>query len=94
MKSVMIVYNQANNERVEYMLDTLGIRGFTFWENVQGCGHEKGDPHRGTHTWPELNNAILTVIPDDQVDELLLSVLVAVAFISWYIISLKYLAGT
>ena len=74
MKSVLIVYNQANNERVEYMLDTLGISGFTFWENVQGCGHEKGDPHRGTHTWPELNNAILTVIPDDQVDELLLSV--------------------
>ena len=74
MKSVLIVYNQANNERVEYMLDTLGIRGFTFWENVQGRGHEVGDPHRGTHTWPELNNAILTVIPDEQVDELLLSV--------------------
>lgn len=70
----MIVYNQANNERVEYMLDTLGIRGFTFWENVQGRGHEVGDPHRGTHTWPELNNAILTVIPDEQVDELLRSV--------------------
>ena len=65
MKSVLIVYNQANNERVEYMLDTLGIRGFTFWENVQG---------RGTHTWPEMNNAILTVVPDEKVDDLLLSV--------------------
>ena len=53
----MIVYNQANNERVEYMLDTLG-----------------SDPHRGTHTWPEMNNAILTVIPDEKVEELLLSV--------------------
>ena len=74
MKSVLIVYNQANNERVEYMLDTLAIRGFTFWENVQGRGHEVGDPHRGTHTWPELNNAILTVVPDDKVDDLLLSV--------------------
>ncbi len=89
MKSVLIVYNQANNERVEYMLDTLGIRGFTFWENVQGRGsgdfgravgqadatpRRPGDPHRGTHTWPELNNAILTVVPDEQVDELLLSV--------------------
>ena len=39
MKSVLIVYNQANNERVEYMLDTLGIRGFTQWENVQGRGN-------------------------------------------------------
>ena len=74
MKSVFIVYNQASTERVEYMLDTLGIRGFTFWENVQGRGHATGDPHRGTHTWPEMNNALLTVVPDDRVDELLLSV--------------------
>ena len=74
MKSVLIVFNQASTERMEYMLDTLGIRGFTFWENVQGRGHETGDPHRGTHTWPEMNNAILTVVPDDKVDELLLSV--------------------
>ena len=74
MKSVLIVYNQANNERVEYLLDTLSIRGFTFWENVQGRGSLSGDPHRGTHTWPELNNAILTVVPDQKVDELLLAV--------------------
>ena len=74
MKSVLIVVNQASTERMEYMRDTLGIRGFTFWENVQGRGHETGDPHRGTHTWPEMNNAILTVVPDDKVDELLLSV--------------------
>ena len=74
MKSVMIVYNQANNERVEYMLDTLGIRGFTQWEDVQGRGNQVGDPHRGTHTWPELNNAIMTVVEDDKVDELLRSV--------------------
>lgn len=80
----MIVYNQANNERVEYMLDTLGIAGFTFWENIQGRGSgalgrddhhaAPGEPHRGTHTWPELNNAILTVIPDDKVDDLLVAV--------------------
>ena len=74
MTSVFIVYNQASTERVEYMLDTLGIRGFTFWENVQGRGNATGDPHRGTHTWPEMNNALLTVVPDDRVDELLLSV--------------------
>ena len=38
MKCVFIVYNQANTERVEYMLDELGIRGFTFFEQVQGRG--------------------------------------------------------
>ena len=35
MKAVFIVYNQANTERVEYMLDRLGIKGFTYWEDVQ-----------------------------------------------------------
>ncbi|MDY5968421.1 MAG: P-II family nitrogen regulator [Bacteroidales bacterium] len=71
MKSVMIIYNQANTERVEYMLDKLNVRGFTFWENVQGRGSSTGVPHRGTHTWPEMNNALMTVIPDDQVEPLL-----------------------
>lgn len=74
MKSVMIVFNQANTERVEYMLDKLKIRGFTFWENVQGRGHLDGDPHRGTHTWPEMNNVVLCVLEDEKVEPLLLSV--------------------
>ena len=34
MKSVMIVFNQAFTTRVEYMLEVLGIRGFTFFEQV------------------------------------------------------------
>ena len=71
MKSVFIVYNQANTERVEFLLDELGIKRFTFWENVQGRGSVDGAPHRGTHTWPEMNSALLTVIDDDKVDELL-----------------------
>ena len=74
MKSVLIVYNQANNERVEYLLDTLQVRGFTMVENGQGRGNRNGDPHRGTHTWPELNNAILTVVPDEKVDDILTAV--------------------
>lgn len=71
MKSVLIIFNQANTERMEFLLDEMGIRGFSFWENVQGRGHENGDPHRGTHTWPEMNNAIMTVIEDDKVQALL-----------------------
>lgn len=74
MKSVMIVFNQANTGRVEYLLDTLNIRGFTFWENVQGRGSVDGDPHRGTHAWPEMNNAVLAVVDDSQVDEIMQSV--------------------
>lgn len=74
MKSVMIVFNQANTERVEYMLDTLGVRGFTFWENVQGRGTNDGTPHRGTHTWPEMNNAVMCVVDDDKVEPMLQTV--------------------
>ena len=74
MKAVFIVFNQANTERVEYLLDQLNIRGFTFWENVQGCGSVDGEPRRGTHTWPEMNSAVLTIVDDDKVDELMRTV--------------------
>ncbi len=71
MKSVMIVFNQANTERVEYMLELLSIRGFTFFEDVQGQGSVTGEPRRGTHAWPEMNSAVITVVPDDKVEPLL-----------------------
>ncbi|HHT61434.1 MAG TPA: P-II family nitrogen regulator [Paludibacteraceae bacterium] len=71
MKSVFIVFNQANTERVEYMLDQLNISGFTFFEQVQGRGTNGGEPRRGTHTWPEMNSAVITVVDDDRVPELL-----------------------
>lgn len=74
MKSVFIVFNQAFTSRVEFMLDELGIRGFTFFEQVQGRGSVDGEPRRGTHTWPEMNSAVITIVPDQQVDELLLTV--------------------
>jgi len=74
MKAVMIVFNQANTERMEYMLDKLGIRGFTWWNDVLGRGSETGEPRMGTHTWPEINSAVLTIIPDEKVDDLLESI--------------------
>ena len=74
MKSEMIVFNQAFTTRVEYMLEVLGIRGFTIFEQVQGRGSVDGEPHRGTHTWPEMNSAVITIVPDEKVAELLLTV--------------------
>lgn len=71
MKAVFIVFNQANTERVEYLLDQLSIHGFTFFEDVQGRGTNGGEPRRGTHTWPEMNSAVITVVQDDQVHDLL-----------------------
>lgn len=74
MKAVFIVFNQANSERVEYMLEKLEIRGFTFFEQVQGRGTISGEPRRGTHTWPEMNSAIITIVEDGKVDEILQTV--------------------
>ena len=71
MKAVMIIFNQANTERVEYMLNKLEIRGYTWFSDVKGRGSETGEPRMGTHTWPEMNSAALTMIPDEKVDDLL-----------------------
>ncbi len=74
MKSVFIIFNQANTAQVEYMLDALNISGFTFFEQVQGRGTNGGEPRRGTHTWPEMNSAVITIVEDEKVDELLTTV--------------------
>jgi nitrogen regulatory protein PII len=71
MKSVLIIFNQAHSEKVEYMLDYLKIRGYTQWDTIFGRGSQDGPPHMGTHTWPEQNNAVLTVVEDEKVEELL-----------------------
>lgn len=71
MKSVFIPYNQAHKERILDILDRMNIRGFTLWDNVQGRGIRNGEPHYGTHAWPTLNAAILTIVPDEKVDGLL-----------------------
>ncbi|MGQ7868279.1 PG0541 family transporter-associated protein [Sunxiuqinia sp. sy24] len=71
MKAVFIAFNQANTERVEYMLDRLDVRGYTWWNDVLGRGSVDGEPRMGTHTWPEINSAVLTIVADEQVDILL-----------------------
>jgi nitrogen regulatory protein PII len=71
MKSIMIIFNQALTEKVEYMLDKLEIRGFTQWEGLQGRGSVDGDPHYVTHTWPEINSATIAIVEDEKVDILL-----------------------
>ena len=74
MKAVFIVFNQANTERVEFLLEELKINGFTMFEEVQGRGTNGGEPRRGTHCWPEMNSAVITVVEDDKVPELLKTV--------------------
>ncbi|MCF8219030.1 MAG: hypothetical protein K9I29_10010 [Bacteroidales bacterium] len=71
MKSILIIFNQAHTEKVEYMLDRLEIRGYTQWNEIYGRGSETGEPHIGTHTWPEQNNAVIAVIEDEKVKKVL-----------------------
>ncbi len=71
MKAIMIIYNQAHTEKVEYIIDKLGIKGYSLWENVQGRGSDTGPPHLGTHTWPEINKSLLTIVDDNLVEPVL-----------------------
>ncbi len=71
MKAVFIVYNQAHTEKVEFVLDSLGISGYSEWNNMKGRGSRGGVPHLGTHTWPEVNSGILTVVDDEKVGQLI-----------------------
>lgn len=71
MKSVFITFNQAHTDRIEFMLDHFGIRGFTMWEDVKGRGTTDGEPRMGNHTWPEMNSAVMAIVPTDKVEALL-----------------------
>lgn len=71
MKAVFISYNQSITSEVQEILDELSIRGYTQWPEIKGRGSVKGEPHEGTHTWPELNNAHLTMVDDAIIPELL-----------------------
>ncbi len=72
MKAVFISYNQSITFEVQEILRELNIRGYTQWLDVKGKGSLKGEPHEGSHTWPEMNNAHLTMVEDEKVKPLLI----------------------
>ena len=67
MKSVFITYDQAHQENVIEALNDSNIRGYTLFEQVGGRGTKTGEPHLGTHAWPSMNSAIITVVDDFRV---------------------------
>ncbi len=71
MKSILITFDVAFYERIIELLDRMNCRGFTYWEHVQGRGTRTGEPHYGSHAWPSMASAILTVVDDAKVDPLL-----------------------
>lgn len=71
MKAIFISFNQAYYEMILSIMDRNNIRGFTYWETVQGRGTNGGEPHFGSHAWPTLNSAILAMVEDEKVDTFL-----------------------
>lgn len=71
MKTVFIAYDQAHQDNVIEALDASNARGYTIIPQAGGRGTKTGDPHLGSHAWPSMNSAILTVVDDEQADRLL-----------------------
>ena len=64
MKAIFVAYNQAYNQEIVELLEGLGQRGYTVWDEVGGRGSVDGEPHLGNHAWPTQNHALLTVVDD------------------------------
>ncbi len=71
MKSILITFDQAYYERIIDMLERNNCRGFTAWQEVQGRGSKTGEPHYGSHAWPSLASALITIVEDSRVDAVL-----------------------
>jgi len=71
MKTVFIAYDQANHENVIEVLERTNVKGYTLLDQVKGRGTNTGEPHMGSHAWPTMNSAIITVVDDDVADTLL-----------------------
>lgn len=71
MKSILITFDQAHYENILELLTRLNCRGFTAWPTVMGRGSDRGEPHYGSHAWPALAQAIITIVPDDRAEALM-----------------------
>ena len=64
MKAIFVVYNQAYNQEIVELLEQLGQRGYTVWQEIGGRGSVDGEPHLGNHAWPTQNHALMSVVED------------------------------
>ena len=71
MKSILITFDQAYQHRIIDALDKFNCRGFTYFEQVQGRGTNTGDPHYGSHAWPSMCSAIISLVEDHRVKPIL-----------------------
>lgn len=71
MKAIFIAFDQAHHDKILDILEKNSCRGFTSFGETQGRGTKTGDPHYGSHAWPSLGNAFLSIVEDEKVDSIL-----------------------
>lgn len=68
MQAIFIAFDQAHKDAIIELLEKSSCRGFTSFGETQGRGSVNGEPHYGTHAWPSLGGAILTIVEDEKLD--------------------------
>lgn len=71
MQAIFISFDQAHRETIIDLLEKSSCRGFTSFGETQGRGTYHGEPHYGSHAWPSLGGAILTIVDDAKLDTVL-----------------------
>lgn len=71
MQAIFIAYDQAHHEAILDLLEKNSCRGFTSFGETQGRGSINGEPHYGSHAWPSLGGAILTIVEDHRLESVL-----------------------
>lgn len=71
MKAIFIAFDQAHREAIIDLLEKSSCKGFTSFGETQGRGSKTGEPHYGSHAWPSLGGAILTIVEDAKMDDVL-----------------------
>lgn len=66
MKAVFVSCAQSMFDEVQNIMKEMEIRGFTGWEELMGAGSKDGEPHLGTHAWPAMNSALISVMEDEK----------------------------
>lgn len=71
MKAILITFDQAHYENIILLLEHHACRGFSYWDEVKGRGTLSGEPHYGSHAWPSMASAIITMVPDETAPRVL-----------------------
>ncbi|MBR2301607.1 MAG: hypothetical protein IKA41_06620 [Bacteroidaceae bacterium] len=71
MKSIFITFDISHKNEIIEMLNHNNCRGFSFFDQMQGRGSRTGEPHFGTHAWPSMAGAIITIVEDNKVSNIL-----------------------